>query len=92
MTTKDIIKRCGGLFRYIPGRLPKETVRSLNGGKERKTVIRVDTSLAQKEAGINESSAKRGIRAGPQTPISGGSPRSGQGVASTDSSPSVREL
>ena len=48
-------------------------------------MIRVDTGLAQKEAGHNESFARRGNRA--HTPVSGGSARSGQGWASTESSP-----
>lgn len=70
---------------------PQDTVRSLNGRQERKTVIRVDTGLAQKEAEQNESSTRRGgTRAGVQTPVSGGSGRSGQGggqTGSTESSP-----
>lgn len=92
LTTKDIIKRCGGLFKNASGQRrpsapPQDTVRSLNGRQERKTVIRVDTGLAQREAGHNETAARRGNRAGAQTPISGGSARSGQGFASTESSP-----
>jgi hypothetical protein len=89
LTTKDIIKRYGGLFKNVPVRRhpPQQTVRSLNGRQQRKTVIRVDTGLAQKEAGENESQARRGKRASAQTPGSGDSTRSGQGFLSTDSSP-----
>jgi hypothetical protein len=54
-------------------------------------VIRVDTGLAQKEAGQNESFA-RGTRVGAHTPVSGESGRSGQGWASTESSPRANEL
>jgi len=87
LTTKDIIKRCGGLFKHGPGPMPQQdTVRSHNGRQEqRRTVIRVDTGLAQKEAGHNESQARRGTRV--QTPVSGESGRSGAGWASTESSP-----
>lgn len=88
LTTKDIIKRCGGLFKHGQGPTPqREPVRSHNGRQEqRRTVIRVDTGLAQKEAGHNESAARRGTRHGPQTPLSGESGRS-PGWGSTDSSP-----
>jgi hypothetical protein len=55
-------------------------------------VIRVDTGLAQKEAGHNESTARRGTRAGVHTPVSGESARSGQGWASNESSPRTRDL
>jgi hypothetical protein len=87
LTTKDIIKRCGGLFKQGQGPTKQQdTVRSHNGRQEqRRTVIRVDTGLAQKEAGHNESSARRGTRV--QTPVSGESGRSGPGWASTESSP-----
>ena len=62
----------------------QDTVRSLNGPQERRTVIRVDTGLAQ-EAGHSESAAQ--TKGGPHTPVSGGSKGSGQGWASTESSP-----
>jgi hypothetical protein len=95
LTTKDIIKRCGGLFKNGPPRrrIPQETVRSLNGRQhERKTVIRVDTGLAQKESEAytrHFPSQPRAAVAGTHTPpVSGGSGRSGQGFStSTESSP-----
>lgn len=101
LTTKDIIKRCGGLFKNgapgrppPPPRPPQDTaIRSLKGrGQGRRTLIRVDTGLAQKEAEVTESTAKRGTRiGGVQTPVSGGSVRSGGGYGggfpSTESSP-----
>jgi hypothetical protein len=94
LTTKDIIKRCAGLFKNGPRPVPHhDTIRSLNGRQEqRRTVIRVDTGLAQKEAGHNESTARRGTRAGVHTPISGESGRSGQGSTSNESSPRARDL
>jgi len=89
LTTKDIIKRCGGLFKNGPRPTTfHDTVRSSNGRQERKTVIRVDTGLAQKEAGHNEFSARRGIRTGAHTPVSGGS---NPGWTSTESSPRAYE-
>jgi len=92
LTTKDIIKRCGGLFKNGQGPMPPQprydTVRSHNRRQERKTVIRVDTGLAQKEAGETESAARRGTRTDVQTPGSSGSNLSGgPGWASTESSP-----
>jgi len=85
LTTKDIIKRCGGLFKNgVRPTVQQDTVRSLNGRQERKTVIRVDTGLAQKEAGNHEFSARKGVRTGAHTPVSGGS---NPGWASTESSP-----
>jgi len=94
LTTKDIIKRCGGLFKNgARRRPPQETIRSLNGRHhERKTVIRVDTGLAQKEAegfARNFPSQPRVAVAGARTPpVSVDSARSGQGyTTTTESSP-----
>jgi len=94
LTTKDIIKRCGGLFKNSARRRPpQETVRSLNGRPhERKTVIRVDTGLAQKEAEAyarNFPSQPRVAVAGALTPpFSGHGARAGQGhTTSTENSP-----
>jgi hypothetical protein len=90
LTTKDIIKRCGGLFKNgIRPTVQQESVKSLNGRQERKTVIRVDTGLAQKEAGNNEFAARRAVRTGAHTPVSGGS---NPGWASTESSPRALEI
>ena len=59
-------------------------MRRHNGRQGRKTIIRVDTRLAQKQAGHSESSARRGIKVGGHTPKSGAS---GPGWGSTESSP-----
>ena len=94
LTTKDIIKRCAGLFKNGPRPTPNpnaDQFRSLNGRQQRRTVIRVDTGLAQKEAGHSESFARRGNRAGAVTPLSGKSTGSGPGWASTESSPRAQE-
>jgi hypothetical protein len=90
LTTKDILKRCGGLFKNPRPAAHKDTVRSLNGRQERRTVIRVDTSLAQKQAGKTESFTRTPGRA--HTPISGDNVRSAQGWASNESSPRNNEL
>lgn len=95
LTTKDIIKRCAGLFkngtRPTTNNNNQDQFRSLNGRQQRRTVIRVDTGLAQKEAGRSESFARKGNRAGAITPLSGRSTGSGPGWASNESSPKAQE-